>query len=188
MHYSFLGVSGNGMVALRGARRLGIEMRVGPVAIPNGRFGNRPHCIYRGFCIQGCKVGAKQSTLYSHVPDAIEHGAEIRADSMVFRISLDSEGRARSVHYLDVDGREREQRPGAAQQGDMVAPGGDAHRAVDVHIGQLQHRVDRALQDVLRGGARRRRFKLADLPFPAHPAGAPRYRSDRNFYDDSDLE
>ena len=28
----------------------------GPVAIANGRFGNRPHCIYRGFCLQGCKV------------------------------------------------------------------------------------------------------------------------------------
>ena len=64
-------VSGNGLVALRGARRLGIEMRVGPVAIPNGRFGNRPHCIYRGFCIQGCKVNAKASPLITHIPDAL---------------------------------------------------------------------------------------------------------------------
>src|SRR6185437_4975129 len=24
---------------------------------------DRPHCIYRGFCIQWCKVGAKASTL-----------------------------------------------------------------------------------------------------------------------------
>ena len=37
----------------------GIEMRVGPVSITNGVFGNRPHCIYRGFCLQGCKVNAK---------------------------------------------------------------------------------------------------------------------------------
>ena len=56
-------------------------MRVGPVAITNGVFGNRPHCIYRGFCLQGCKVNAKASPLVTHLPDAIEHGVEIRADS-----------------------------------------------------------------------------------------------------------
>ena len=54
-------------------------MRVGPVGITNGAFGNRPHCIYRGFCLQGCKVNAKASPLITHVPDAIEHCAEIRA-------------------------------------------------------------------------------------------------------------
>ena len=61
----------------------GIDMRVGPVAIPNGRFGNRPHCIYRGFCLQGCKVNAKASPLITHIPDALAHGAEIRADCHV---------------------------------------------------------------------------------------------------------
>ena len=50
----------------------------GPVAILSGSHGDRPHCIYRGFCIQGCKVGAKASTLITHVPEALEHGAEIR--------------------------------------------------------------------------------------------------------------
>ena len=55
-------------------------MRVGPVAITNGVFGNRPHCIYRGFCLQGCKVNAKASPLITHLPDAIEHGVEVRAD------------------------------------------------------------------------------------------------------------
>ena len=54
-------VSGNGDVFLRGAAAAGIEARIGPVAITNGRFGNRPHCIYRGFCLQGCKVNAKAS-------------------------------------------------------------------------------------------------------------------------------
>ena len=66
----------------RGARKLGIEMRVGPVGITNGAFGNRPHCIYRGYCLQGCKVNAKASPLVTHIPDAIEHGAEIRAHCM----------------------------------------------------------------------------------------------------------
>ncbi len=73
-------VGGNGEVFLRGARALGITAKVGPVAIPNGRFGNRPHCIYRGFCLQGCKVNAKASPLITHIPDALAHGAEVRAD------------------------------------------------------------------------------------------------------------
>jgi choline dehydrogenase-like flavoprotein len=93
-------VGGNGMIALRGAAALGIDMRVGPVAIPNGRFGNRPHCIYRGFCLQGCKVNAKASPLITHIPDALAHGAEIRPDSHVARVLVDDRtGRATGVEY-----------------------------------------------------------------------------------------
>ena len=65
---------------MRACERRGLDVRIGPVAITNGRFGNRPHCIYRGFCLQGCKVNAKASPLITHVPDALAHGAEIRAD------------------------------------------------------------------------------------------------------------
>ncbi len=94
-------VGGNGEIFLRGAQALGITAKVGPVAIANGRFGNRPHCIYRGFCLQGCKVNAKASPLITHVPDALAHGAEVRADSMVTRIEVDERtGRATGVHYV----------------------------------------------------------------------------------------
>jgi choline dehydrogenase-like flavoprotein len=100
-------VGGNGEVFLRGAAALGLEARVGPVAITNGRFGNRPHCIYRGFCLQGCKVNAKASPLITHVPDALAHGAEIRADAMATRIETDHEGGyATGVRYVR-GGRER---------------------------------------------------------------------------------
>ncbi len=98
--YSPQPVGGNGEVLLRGARELGIEARVGPVAIANGRFGNRPHCIYRGFCLQGCKVNAKASPLITHVPDALAHGAEIRADCMVTKVALDADGLATGVLYI----------------------------------------------------------------------------------------
>ncbi|HEY8451026.1 MAG: GMC family oxidoreductase [Micromonosporaceae bacterium] len=83
-----------------GARRLGIEMRVGPVGIVNGTFGNRPHCIYRGFCLQGCKVNAKASPYVTHLPDALAHGVEVRANCMAARIELDRTGRASGVVYL----------------------------------------------------------------------------------------
>jgi choline dehydrogenase-like flavoprotein len=99
--YSPHPVSGNGEVFLRGAFAAGITAKVGPVAITNGRFGNRPHCIYRGFCLQGCKVNAKASPLITHIPDALAHGAEVRADSMVTRIGFDERtGRATGVHYV----------------------------------------------------------------------------------------
>ena len=103
-------VGGNGEIFLRGAGKLGITAKVGPVAIANGRFGNRPHCIYRGFCLQGCKVNAKASPLITHIPDALAHGAEVRADAMVTRVEVDERtGRATGVHYVR-DGVERFQR------------------------------------------------------------------------------
>ena len=98
-------VGAGALRAWEGARRLGIQMRVGPVGIANGSFGHRPHCIYRGFCLQGCKVNAKASPLVTHVPDALEHGVEIRADCMVTRIETDETGRATGVTYFH-DGRE----------------------------------------------------------------------------------
>jgi choline dehydrogenase-like flavoprotein len=108
--YSPHPVSGNGLVFLRGAEKAGIAARVGPVAIANGRFGNRPHCIYRGFCLQGCKVNAKASPLITHIPDALAHGAEIRPDCHVSRVLVDDDsGRVTGVTYFCA-GRELRQR------------------------------------------------------------------------------
>ncbi len=105
-------ISAAAEMAREGARRLGIDMRVGPVGITNGAFGNRPHCIYRGFCLQACKVNAKASPFVTHLPDAIAHGVEVRADAHVTRVALDEAGRCTGVTYVH-DGRERFQR-GAA--------------------------------------------------------------------------
>ncbi len=103
-------LGGNGDLFVRGAHALGIETRVGPVAISNGRFGNRPHCIYRGFCQQGCKVNAKASPLITHIPDALAHGAEVRAGCHVSRVLVDdATGLATGVEYLH-DGTTHRQR------------------------------------------------------------------------------
>ena len=106
------------LAGLRG--RSGIEVRVGPVAIANGRFGNRPHCIYRGFCLQGCKVNAKASPLITHVPDALAHGAEIRADCMV---TPDRARRRRPGHRRDLLPRRGRAPP--------AGPGGGGRRLLD---------------------------------------------------------
>ena len=98
-----------GKPSQRAALAAGIDVRVGPVAIANGRFGNRSHCIYRGFCLQGCKVNAKASPLITHVPDALAHGAEIRPDCMVSRVEIDEHRRATGIAYFH-EGREYRQR------------------------------------------------------------------------------
>lgn len=92
-------ISGAAERLIVGAGKFGMAMRVGPVGIANGTFGNRPHCIYRGFCLQGCKVNAKGSPLVTHIPDAIEHGAEIRANSTALRVLMDG-ARATGVEYV----------------------------------------------------------------------------------------
>ena len=103
-------VSKQALMLWRGALANGIEMRVGPVGITNGVFGNRPHCIYRGYCLQGCKVDAKASPLVTHLPDAVAHGVEIRPLSMACFIPLGQGGRAQGVEYIDEAGSRRLQR------------------------------------------------------------------------------
>ena len=104
-------MGGVGDILIKGCSKLGIRVSAGgPVAILAGSHGDRQHCIYRGFCIQGCKVGAKQSTLLSHVPDAIRHGAEIRANCMVSRVNMGKDGHVTGVNYFDPEGNEREQK------------------------------------------------------------------------------
>jgi choline dehydrogenase-like flavoprotein len=112
-------VSEAASVLWRGAIAQGITMRVGPVGIVNGAFGNRPHCIYRGWCLQGCKVNAKASPYVTHLPDALAHQAEIRAGCMAARVELDETGRARGVTYF----REGE-RTGRMQRARFVAVAG----------------------------------------------------------------
>ncbi len=100
-----------GGVLVSGCTKLGIRVCAGgPVAILSGSRGNRPHCIYRGFCIQGCKVGAKASTLITHVPEALRYGAEIRDRSMAFRISMRDKDHVNGVLYYDENGAEHFQR------------------------------------------------------------------------------
>ena len=104
-------LGGVGDTLVDGCTRLGIPVSAGgPVAILSASRGDRPHCIYRGFCIQACKVGAKASTLITHVPNALEHGAEIRDCSMVSKISLGKSGRTDGLFFFDSEGNEHFQR------------------------------------------------------------------------------
>ncbi len=104
-------MGGVGNTLIKGCTSLGIDVSIGgPVAILSGSRNDRPHCIYRGFCIQGCKVGAKASTLITHVPDAIANGAEVRDRSMASRVQLGKNNRVTGVSYFDREGKEHFQK------------------------------------------------------------------------------
>ena len=104
-------MGGVGNTLIRGCTKLGIDVSIGgPVAILSGSRGDRPHCIYRGYCLQGCKVGAKASTLITHVPDALANGAEIRDRSMAGRIEMGPNRRVEGVLYYDAEGRKHFQK------------------------------------------------------------------------------
>jgi choline dehydrogenase-like flavoprotein len=93
-----------GLMLVKGCTALGIPVVAGgPVGIPAGRVGKRPHCIMRGFCLLGCKVGAKSSILVSHIPAAVENGAEIRTGCMAYAVAVDAQGRATGIRYFRND-------------------------------------------------------------------------------------
>ncbi|HEX3351171.1 MAG TPA: GMC family oxidoreductase N-terminal domain-containing protein, partial [Acetobacteraceae bacterium] len=78
-----------------GARKLGYkEVHTGRMAINSEPRDGRGSCQQIGFCFQGCKSGAKWSTLYTELPKGEATGnLEVRPDSMAIRIEHDDKGR-----------------------------------------------------------------------------------------------
>lgn len=102
-------LSPNAYLFQQGCSKLGIESVVAPLAILSAPFEDRPPCINRGFCNQGCMPNAKFSTLIVHIPKAIKAGAEVLADCRVTQITMNHDGRARGVVFVH-DGKTYEQR------------------------------------------------------------------------------
>ncbi len=98
-------------VIAAGAKKVGYKEIVRPVASNTRPNDGRPACQQIGYCMQGCKIGAKWSTLYSEIPRAMDTGhAELRPQSMVLRIEHDKGGKATGVVYADKDGRQHLQK------------------------------------------------------------------------------
>jgi len=98
-----LPVKSCGVLFERGARKLGWHPFPAPLAILSQPRAGRSACIHCGFCYGfGCEVGAKSSSLASVIPLAERTGrCEIRPNSYVHRIEMDSTGRATGVVYFD---------------------------------------------------------------------------------------
>jgi len=105
-------IKSSGVLMERGAKKLGWNAQVEPLAILSKAHNNRPACINCGFCMGfGCEVGAKSSTLAAMIPLAQASGnCEIRAECAVFRIETNDQGRVDEVLYYDPDGNERSQK------------------------------------------------------------------------------
>ena len=95
-----------------GAKALGYQdVHTGNMSINSQPRDGRPGCHQIGFCMAGCAIGAKWSTLYTEIPRAEATGHyELRPESMVLKINHNKEGKASGVVYVDADGNTHEQK------------------------------------------------------------------------------
>lgn len=107
-----LPIKSSGVLLEKGAKALGLHAQPEPHAILSRPFNGRAPCMKCGYCMYyGCEAGAKSSTLAAMIPLAEASGhCEIRAESAVFRIETDENGRASEVLYYDADGKEQSQK------------------------------------------------------------------------------
>ncbi len=104
--------SNNFKVMYAGAKKLGYQqVHTGHMAINSRAFDGRGFCIQQGFCVQGCKMGAKWSTLYTEIPRAEATGnLDLRVECMATRIEHGADGHVTAVVYRDSQGKEQRQK------------------------------------------------------------------------------
>lgn len=107
------GLPGNNnfKIMYNGAKELGyLQCNTGRMAINSKARQGRASCMQLGFCFQGCKSGAKWSSLYAEIPQAEATGHfELRPGAHVTRIEHGEDGRASAVVYIDENGDEQRQ-------------------------------------------------------------------------------
>jgi len=108
------GLPGNNnfKVMYNGATKVGYKtVHTGRMAINSQPRDGRSGCWQLGFCFQGCKSGAKWSTLYTEIPKAEATGKlDLRPESMVMQIQHGANGKATGVLYADKDGHHQLQK------------------------------------------------------------------------------
>ncbi|HWA47418.1 MAG TPA: GMC family oxidoreductase, partial [Dongiaceae bacterium] len=99
-------------VLAAGAKKLGYkEFHTGNMAINSQPRDGRGSCQQIGFCFQGCKSGAKWSTLYTEIPKGEATGhMEVRPNAQVLQIQHDDSGKVTGVLYADKDGNQHVQK------------------------------------------------------------------------------
>ncbi|MBX9911717.1 MAG: GMC family oxidoreductase [Beijerinckiaceae bacterium] len=96
----------------KGAKKLGYsKVSTGRMAINSEPRDGRGACQQIGFCFQGCKSGAKWSTLAAEIPKGEATGKlEVRPESFVQKIEHDASGKVTGVVYLDGKGVQQRQK------------------------------------------------------------------------------
>jgi choline dehydrogenase-like flavoprotein len=102
----------SGVLLERGAKKLGWTAFPAPMAILSQAHRGRVGCVQCSFCENfGCEVGAKSSTLVTMIPEAVKTGrCEIRPNSYVRKVEINTKGRAVGVKYYDANKQEVFQR------------------------------------------------------------------------------
>jgi choline dehydrogenase-like flavoprotein len=102
------GLPGNNnfKVMYNGAVKVGYKTcTTGRMAINSRPRDGRSSCWQLGFCFQGCKSGAKWSTLYTEIPKAEKTGRlDLRSESMALKVQHNDQGKVTGVLYADKDG------------------------------------------------------------------------------------
>ena len=108
------GLPGNNnfKVLYNGATRVGYKtVHTGRMAINSRPRDGRSACWQLGFCFQGCKSGAKWSTLYTEIPKAQATGKlDLRPESMALQVGHDKTGKVTGVLYADGQGHHQFQK------------------------------------------------------------------------------
>lgn len=102
----------NYKVLAAGAKRMGYrDVHTGNMAINSEPRDGRAGCQQAGFCFQGCKFGAKWSTLYAEIPKGEATGKlEVRPNSQALQIQHDASGKVTGVLYADAQGNQHVQK------------------------------------------------------------------------------
>ena len=104
------GLPGNNnfKIMQKGAERLGYKQcNTGNMAINSQPRDGRGPCQQIGFCFQGCKSGAKWSTVQVEIPKGEATGKlEVRTDAQVLQIQHDQSGKVTGVLYADKNGNQ----------------------------------------------------------------------------------
>src|SRR5258707_14307171 len=89
------------------------------MAINSEPRDGRGSCQQIGFCFQGCKSGAKWSTLYTEIRKGEATGnLEVRPNSMGIKIEHDASGKGTGGVYADETvARQRQKGPGGRAAG-----------------------------------------------------------------------
>lgn len=90
------------------AKKLGLTVVPGPLALLTRAYMGRSACVNCGMCSgYGCHVSARSSTAVTVLPIAVAtNRCEIRPNSYVREITVDDHGRANGVIYFDGQKRE----------------------------------------------------------------------------------
>lgn len=96
-----------GDILARGFAALGHPVAPLPAAILTADYGERPACVYDGWCDAGCPIGALGNPLAVHMPKAEAAGATFVSGATVTRLLRGSGGRIARVEYAQ-DGKLRE--------------------------------------------------------------------------------